>query len=307
MRLTGWIWLVGVVVVSPIVGRAVFHPPSGQPELFGTAARTQQEAPNCGAFYTIAHMANRPYTVDYAIGQGANAVEVDLTFARGGDHERFRHGTPCSCSVSNAGMCAVARCEDASNVDEMLTHLAKAQLGVALVVIDAKAGPVRSNALAYAGNKLAGEVIRELYARGYDGNLILSVAKLEYLPMITSAFENIRDNAPQLLSRVGFSVDGEGENAAGVIDALSAFTANIAYGTGRTGAGRGYRDAIRSARARGIQFTYVWTLNDAEVIENYIHEGVSAIMTDHPFRSTDIANKRQVRLAKRGEPLVCKP
>jgi hypothetical protein len=271
----------------------------------GAVAKSQPDLTACGGFYSIGHMTNRPLTVDYAVGQGANAIEADLRFARGGDFTEFKHGFPCSCTGSNVGLCAKASCGDASAVGEMLDHLAKVQLGVALVVIDAKAGDIRPNALGYAGNKVAHGVIRELYGKGYNGSVVLSVSTFDYLPFLRSALEGIQSAAPDLLSRVRFSIDQEGEDAGGVIDRLAAIGAPIAYGTGRTGAGRGYRDAIRLAKARGVGFTYIWTIDDPEIMENYINEGVSAIMTDHPFRARDVSGRRNLRLAARGDAIEC--
>jgi hypothetical protein len=47
--------------------------------------------------YVFAHMVNHKSLVDWALGQGANGVEIDLTFS-GGNPTEFRHGAPCDCT-----------------------------------------------------------------------------------------------------------------------------------------------------------------------------------------------------------------
>lgn len=187
----------------------------------------------------------------------------------------------------------------------MITSLATAQPGVLLLVIDAKVADVRPNALAYAGNKVGAEIVLELFKRGYAGSVIVGVAKLTSATFIQAVYEHVRDHDPELLNRIRFSVDNEGPNAGAVVSQLKLIGAPIAYGTGRTRAGTQYIDAINSARDQGVPFTYIWTVEDVDTMERYIAAGVSAIMTDNPFRVNDLATKRGIRIAKPGEPVFC--
>jgi hypothetical protein len=296
----------GSASVAVTLAQSTRTPQSSGPLTIAHGDSLPPGEPACGGFYTIGHMTNTPYLVDYAVGLGANAIEIDLQFRRGGDFTEFKHGWPCPCAGYHGGICEKADCNDASSVDEMLTHIANKQNAIGLVVIDSKAGDIRPNALGYAGNKLAGEIIRELYARGYTGNVILGVPKRRYMNLLRSAHQNLRDHAPRLLNRVRFSIDQEDNNADGVINQLSSFTPQIAYGTGVSFASPKYRDGIRRAQARGIPFTYIWTVNDADDIQSYLDVGVTAVMTDHPFRVTDLAKKRGLRLASRGDTFVCR-
>ena len=45
-------------------------------------------------FYAIAHMCNQIEAVDWAMNEGANAVEIDLNFKSW----KFEHGAPCDCT-----------------------------------------------------------------------------------------------------------------------------------------------------------------------------------------------------------------
>src|SRR2546430_2261111 len=48
-------------------------------------------------FYNIAHMVNSIREVDYYVGQGANAIETDITFSNNGSALYAYHGYPCDC------------------------------------------------------------------------------------------------------------------------------------------------------------------------------------------------------------------
>jgi hypothetical protein len=48
-------------------------------------------------FYIIAHMANNIKSVDWAVSQGANAIESDFQFNDHGQPTVVEHGDPCDC------------------------------------------------------------------------------------------------------------------------------------------------------------------------------------------------------------------
>jgi hypothetical protein len=271
----------------------------------GSILQSDVNAPCFGPdFYVVGHMANRPYTVDKAVELGANAVEMDLNFTRGGDFTDFHHGGLCSCTtIPNRGLCQYNSCSDRSSVDEMLTHLARVQMGVALVVFDAKVGDIRDNARGYSGNKVAADVVRRLYELGYQGNVILSVPKLAHSAFLASAADHINKYAPTLRRRIKYSIDQEGTNAQRVITQLrrevTPHLKDIAYGTGSSLAGTSYRPAVRRAAELGVTFTYIWTVDAQPEIDAYLDDGVMAIITDHPFRVKERATSRGTQLAQK--------
>ena len=48
-------------------------------------------------FYLIAHMVNNRASLDWALGQGANAIENDFQFNSSGYPRLIEHGNPCDC------------------------------------------------------------------------------------------------------------------------------------------------------------------------------------------------------------------
>ncbi len=92
----------------------------------------------------------------------------------------------------------------------------------------------------------------------YVGNVILSVPSTDHIPLLTAAFVNIRDGAPQLLNRVRLTVDNEGDNTNSVIEKLSVFGRYIAYGSGSTLQSDKYVEGIKVAHSRFVPVTYVW-------------------------------------------------
>ncbi len=139
----------------------------------------------------------------------------------------------------------------------------------------------------------------------YVGNVILSVPSTDHIPLLTAAFVNIRDGAPQLLNRVRLTVDNEGDNTNSVIEKLSVFGRYIAYGSGSTLQSDKYVEGIKVAHSRFVPVTYVWTIDEPNLIEKYMDVGVSAIVSDHPLNVTSIANKRRLLLAKPGDLFTC--
>ena len=49
-------------------------------------------------FYNIAHMTNNIPSIDWAMEQGANSIEIDLQFKDDGTPYKFFHSSTCDCS-----------------------------------------------------------------------------------------------------------------------------------------------------------------------------------------------------------------
>lgn len=52
-------------------------------------------------YYNIAHAVNHSQYIDWALSQGANAVEADLRFSPSGVVTKFQHGTMCECQLAH--------------------------------------------------------------------------------------------------------------------------------------------------------------------------------------------------------------
>ena len=99
-------------------------------------------------------MANTMHAVDWAIQEGANAVEFDLEFSANGHLRRFYHGIPCDCTCmcpwifsflcSNSRfICSALKrdvsipCNAEASVTTLLPHAAT-KSEIALIYIDSK-------------------------------------------------------------------------------------------------------------------------------------------------------------------------
>jgi hypothetical protein len=294
---SGWRSQMPARSIWPLLLLAVLEPP---------LTLSAQQAP-CGTLYNIGHMTNKPDSVTLAISKGANAVEVDLSFRSDGTYTTFTHGPPCSCDFLNLGdsLCDTFECSDSASVEDMITHLASNQ-AVALVVIDSKVNTIDLSRLGHAGTSVAQGIVRELDRRGYTGNIILSVPSASQSAYLQSAVEDLRKNAPTLLSRFRVSIDQEANDADRVIDTLNPFAAGlIAYGTGSTIFPSTYGRGIRRARERQIAFSYVWTVNLESTIQMYLDQGVRGLMTEYPQRVTKLIAKGSWVLARRGDAFDC--
>jgi hypothetical protein len=275
-----------------------------------TQAERLASLPASNDFYVIAHMANTPGAVDWALGRGANAVEVDLEFSAVGEPRRFYHGGFCDCACLAGGVCSSLGsnpCEANTPVVNLLTHLA-GKPGLALVVIDSKAGDLAPTALADAGKEVVADLDRWLFGEGYRGQVIVGVPKVAQLDYLRAAAQAA--NASPNRSRYWFSIDQEGDKVASTLGALATLpTRNRAFGTGISACVPGaYHSAITRAaaneRAGASALTYVWTIDKASSMVAYLQAGARGIMTNHPGRLARLAAERGMRLVSAGSGLT---
>jgi hypothetical protein len=78
-------------------------------------------------FYAIAHMTNTAAAVDWALGQGANGVEMDLQFDAAGKPTFFKHGGICDCTcivgTDGIGKALTSVCAASTNAVDLLEHV----------------------------------------------------------------------------------------------------------------------------------------------------------------------------------------
>jgi len=281
--------------------------------LFGVllAASLPSHGRSCDGFYIVAHMTNSLQSVDWAVRSGANAIEIDLDFQKNGDNNGFHHGGFCDCTAPwIGGVCRKIKCGTATRpAIKLIQHIATKQPGISLVIVDAKAKRIdpTPETLAYAGDRLATEIIRAFFDQGYRGRLILSVPQRTHLPMLKAAYKNVRDHAPHWLPRVAFTIDGERGSAREVVAALSELRPHVVYGTGISILGLDFTEAIGEAKLLGMPFTYIWTVDGRNTMNQYLDLPVRAIMTNRPDHLRDVISvrKQPPRLAKPEDSLTC--
>ena len=275
-------------------------------------------------FYNIAHMANTKAAVDWALGRGANAVELDLAFNTAtGDLQNFYHGTPCDCSCrcpaplwslcrnDPSHGCSVlindvssgSPCNAQSSVSDMLRHLAsKTQL--ALVIFDNKIEmeSMSNDVMRMAGRNIVTAVNNYLFGSGYNGKVIIGSPKLDSIGFLRAAVEEVLGSAYE--SRIYFTIDYEKNNVVETLVELHSLpTSNIVYGTGTSACA--LRSTIKDEtlklaalnKANGLSgFTYIWTLDKDSSMKHYLPY-VQGLMTNYPGDLNDILREAGIKLA----------
>jgi hypothetical protein len=130
----------------------------------------------------ISHMMNTPNAVRWALNQGANEIEIDLTF-EGTRPSVFYHTFPCDCTcllqflTNRHNRCGALGegCSASTTVTEMAGFLGSSEVvssRPALIYIDAKLDKSVRN-YAEAGANVVRLFNEPVFARGYCGQILL--------------------------------------------------------------------------------------------------------------------------------------
>lgn len=250
-------------------------------------------------FFVIAHMTNSSDLVDWAIGQGANALEMDLQFDSTGAPLNFRHGTPCDCSCFKPpfpkGMiCSKIpldqkECEVKNDGPAHLQHIAGTK--AVLVIIDSKIDNLSADALKTAGTKVIQMLDDNLFSKGYKGKVIVGAPTIDtgkfYLPAAVEAAAKSTHKA-----QIYFGIDGERDNDSlpGTIHTLATLNSNQrvwAVGISACAPGKYYDqlDAGSELQAHGVLgMTYTWTIDAESSMNTSLKHGVRGIITNFPAK-----------------------
>lgn len=275
---------------------------------------TIQATQTANPFYIIAHMANSKAAVDWAVKQGANAIECDIHFDRNGNPSIIEHGPgcDCDCATGNGHTCIAAlqrKCSGpiaSENPAVYMQHIAR-QNSIALYFVDSKVGAAMGETLIKAGRALISFMDKYLFDNGYKGKVVISSASFSTFAYVQSAALTARSS--RYADQYFFTVDQEGNNYAGVMNRLSPFTNYRVYGTGQgsCGADGDYYAAIRSAVAGKKHgengMNYIYTVDKEYVMRQYINEGVEGIMTNQVPLAKQLAVSMGLRLAHPGDPI----
>lgn len=279
-----------------------------------------------GNYYNIAHMmnasgvSNNNEMLTWAINQGANAIEADLRFELN-NPSYFEHGNPCDCTFSPlAEVCGqiiglldigylnyFKSCNLHESIESYLNNLA-AFPGIALFIIDTKTNTLGTTDLEiYSASKtLVGLLDDNLFSNGYQGNVIIGIAKvsaINYLQALSGIVEGSKYK-----NRIYFSVDEERDVPNIVKELTTLGTVNICYGTGiTTVAPINFFSEIQQASVfevnHEIAFTYAWTVDKPSTMKTYVESGARGIMTNNPQVLATVYQQLGLTLAKPGDPL----
>ena len=254
-------------------------------------------------FYAIAHMTNSIAAVDWALAEGANAVEIDLQFDASGKPTVFHHGRPCDCTCIGGkyGICEAQPgiCKASTDAPAMLKHLANTP-GVALVIIDSKISGSEAKQK-QAGAEVAQLLTTRLFDAGYAGKVVVSAALLRAITYVSAAATAFGQS--KYRSNVYYAVDQQNDVARTIQELIDKVpSANRLYATGSSAClptqyFSGVALASKNAKAGVIGLVYNWTIDRRESMERYLVHGTSGMITNDPKRLVDLLKSRKVRLA----------
>ncbi|CAL4163046.1 unnamed protein product [Meganyctiphanes norvegica] len=245
-------------------------------------------------FFAIAHGVNDANTAGWALGSGANAVEIDLNFDQEtGQLTEFHHGSlladgsPCDCScrldIFTAGtVCALPNpCSGGSPYLEHFNFLLTYD-NLALVYIDSKTYGLSYNVQKLAGIAVVKEVESHLFEKGYKGKVLIgSQSEKEYLK---SASTTAKESHFQ--SRIYFAYEKHEESFnSKIVYMKSLLYPNIIYTTGISSCiPKTFFEDISLAshnKAKGVvSNVFIWTIDILNSFELYYESGARGIITN---------------------------
>ena len=241
-------------------------------------------------FYIIAHMANNRQSIDWAVAQGANALENDFQFDHDGQPTVIEHGDPCDCycAFTRSNICLQGlqrKCvgpEASNNAAAQLQYVARLK-NIALYIVDSKVEAHWDDRLIKAGEAIVPFLDRNLFSYGYRGKVIIGSAKMETFDYIEAAVKAA--NQSRNRDRYFFTFDDEDEDYQGVMSTLSRLTNRRVYATGISACGS---DTFYIAMQSGVigrnkgenGMTYIWTIDKESSMREYINLGVQGIITN---------------------------
>lgn len=255
-------------------------------------------------------MANTKHAVDWAIQEGANAVEFDLEFSASGKLRRFYHGTPCDCTCrcpsifsflcsNNRFVCKALR-HDSSNpchaeapLNSLLSHVAT-KSEIALVYIDSKIHEkMNPQQKQVAGRSVVRTLTNQLFRRRYGGNVVIGAFSDDHLPYVQAAVSEVSSSPYK--HKIFFALE---------LGSLQTFpkwhtlmqelpNRNIIFGTGESSCSprRHSQTTLNEARINKdlgtISMAYTWTNVATSTIKHNLNY-VQGIITNYPSEVRDV-------------------
>ena len=266
-----------------------------------------QTAKTSHPFYIIAHMINTQSAVDWALSQGANAIESDLQFDDNGIPTITEHGNicDCACAVHNDHVCRATlngKCAGVgarNNATSLMQYVAS-RTGIALYYIDSKVKSEWTTGLDKAGAAVIPFLDKNLFSYGYKGKVLISVPKIESFDYIQAAVKAANNSVNK--DRYFFTFDEEGIDYKGVIAMLSRLTQNRIYSTGSSSCTPIVYESALKAGVAGRQvgengLTIAWTIDTDCNADNVIQLGVQGIITNRVASVRKRVNAFKLKLA----------
>ena len=282
--------------------------------LFGLSSLLVAQATKTSdPFYVIAHMINSQAAVDWALLQGANAIESDLRFDDNGNPTIIENGgiCDCACAVFDDHVCRAVlrrRCAGAGANNNAAAHMqyVASKSGVALFYIDAKVEGEWGSRLDKAGAAVIPFIDNHLFNYGYKGKVLISASKVETFNYIQAAVKAANNSANR--DRYFFTFDGENIDYRGVMAMLSRLTQNRVYSTGSSACSPVIYDSALKAGVNGRTLgenglTIAWTIDLDSSVDKVIQLGVQGVMTNRVFSTRQRVNAMNLKLANSSSPI----
>ena len=258
-------------------------------------------------------MANTLSAVDWAIGRGANGVEIDIDFnSTTGDLRRIHHGTPCDCTckclvppfseicgLDTDTVCAPLYydvkgdpCEAETPARSMFNHIASKN-EIALVYLDSKIKNMDKSTMEKAGVNVVKAVNQDLFGANYGGKAIIGILRFSALPYLEAVIGEA--NKSSFKDRIYFTIENEENQITKVLETLHTLPiANIVYGTGSSSCNPVYpiNDTTLQLAAinkvRGVTgMSYSWTVDKTSRMLLHM-QYLQGIMTNYPGKLYDL-------------------
>ncbi|MCJ0762694.1 hypothetical protein [Variovorax terrae] len=235
-------------------------------------------------------------------------------------HEDPEYKPDSSSSVTLRVTDAASACNVYENATSYLRNLA-AHPSIALFIIDSKvARSFNKNddvVRGAAGRNVVAAINQHLFGAGYRGKVVVGVADSKDHAYIRGAVEAAKSSPYR--DRIYFSFDEDGggwvfvaKEARSTIALINSIAGNKAvYGYGISAnlerrVGAKMEVGVAAEKAGQVQGNYVWTIDAASSMDDYLKMGVRGIMTNWPSRLNEriaaYIRLRGGRLAEPGDP-----
>jgi glycerophosphoryl diester phosphodiesterase len=258
-------------------------------------------------------MANSKHAVDWAVRQGANAIECDIHFQVNGNPHIIEHGPGCDCDCvkGNAHTCVPLqnKCSGPTareNPADYMKHIARHD-SIALFFLDSKVSANMGGALVKAGKAIIPFMDNYLFGHGYKGKVVISSAQFDTFAYVQAAATSAKQS--RNAHRYFFTIEGEGHNYAGVMKKLSPFTNNRVYGTGTSSCAGPHpfyaaiKAAVAGKKRRENGMNYIFTVDSEQAMREYINVGVEGIMTNQVPLAKKVAMSMGLKIARPDDPI----
>ena len=282
--------------------------------LFGfSSLLVAQAAKTSDPFYVIAHMINTQSAVDWALSQGANAIESDLQFDDNGNPTVTENGgvCDCACGVLDDHVCRAvlnSKCAgvDASNNAASLMQYVASRNGIALYYIDAKVEGEWASRLDKSGAAVIPFLDTNLFNYGYQGKVLIATSEVESFNYIQAAVKAANNSVNK--DRYFFTFDDAEFDYNGVMAMLSRLTQNRIYSTGSSACSPIVYDSALKAGVAGRAvgengLTIAWTIDTDFNADKVIQLGVQGIMTNRVASVRQRVNAFNLKLANSSLPI----